>query len=96
MDILKAEILKLGGNDEDFELVKDVEDPEDEEWKNPNKDLGGDFDLDEFRQFVQKLNFTGKVTRLLKYKICITNVKLYLFLSFLFLFIKLTVLADLD
>ena len=28
MDILKAEILKLGGNDEDFELVKNVEDPE--------------------------------------------------------------------
>ena len=61
MDILKAEILKLGGNDEDFELVKNVEDPEDEEWKNPDKDQKDDFNLAEFQKFVQKLNFSGKV-----------------------------------
>ena len=61
MDILKAEILKLGGNDEDFELVKNVEDPEDEEWKNPDKDQNDDFNLAEFQKFVQKLNFSGKV-----------------------------------
>lgn len=61
MDILKAEILKLGGNDEDFELVKNVEDPEDEEWKNPDKDQKDDFNLAEFQKFVQKLNFPGKV-----------------------------------
>ena len=61
MDILKAEILKLGGNDEDFELVKNVEDPEDEEWKSPDKDQKDDFNLAEFQKFVQKLNFSGKV-----------------------------------
>ena len=65
MDILKAEILKLGGNDEDFELVKNVEDPEDEEWKNPDKDQKDDFNLAEFQKFVQKLNFSGKVQRFL-------------------------------
>ena len=61
MDILKAEILKLGGNDEDFELVKNVEDSENEEWKNPDQDQKDDFNLAEFQIFVQKLNFSGKV-----------------------------------
>ena len=32
-DILRQEIEKLGGTDKDFELVKDVQDNDDEEWK---------------------------------------------------------------
>ena len=64
MDELKAEIIKLGGDEADFELVKDVHDPEDEEWR-PNKHGGKEtqpddtFDIDEFKQFYASLNFSA-------------------------------------
>ena len=55
-DVLRQEIEKLGGNEKDFELVKDVEDNEDEEWKGENN-ASGDFDLSEFQKFHQSLKF---------------------------------------
>ena len=56
--LLRQEIEKLGGNEEDFKLVKDIEDPEDEEW-NPKTttDQSDDFNLEEFKKFHTSLNF---------------------------------------
>ena len=58
--LLRQEIEKLGGNEEDFKLVKDIEDPEDEEWKGPppsTTDQSDDFNLEEFKKFHTSLNF---------------------------------------
>ena len=56
--LLRQEIEKLGGNEEDFKLVKDIEDPEDEEWKPSSTiDKSDDFDLEEFKKFHTSLNF---------------------------------------
>jgi len=56
--LLRQEIEKLGGNEEDFKLVKDIEDPEDEEW-NPSStaDQSDDFNLEEFKKFHTSLKF---------------------------------------
>ena len=59
--LLRQEIEKLGGNEEDFKLVKDIEDPEDEEWTNQmpssTTDQSDDFNLEEFKKFHTSLNF---------------------------------------
>ena len=56
--LLRQEIEKLGGNEEDFKLVKDIEDPEDEEWKaSSTTDKSDDFNLEEFKKFHTSLNF---------------------------------------
>ena len=59
--LLRQEIEKLGGNEDDFKLVKDIEDPEDEEWTNPiassTTDQSDDFNLEEFKKFHNSLNF---------------------------------------
>ena len=56
--LLRQEIEKLGGNEDDFKLVKDIEDPEDEEWKPSSAtDQSDDFNLEEFKKFHTSLNF---------------------------------------
>ena len=59
MEILKSEILKLGGDENDYLLLKDVEDPDAEEWvnKTSTKPPTDTFDLQDFQKFYTALNF---------------------------------------
>lgn len=61
MDLeLRKEIEKLGGDEEDFLLLKNIKDPEDEVWKEPVGSTGKDeFNLSEFKKFYATLDFEG-------------------------------------
>ena len=74
--LLRQEIEKLGGNEEDFKLVKDIEDPEDEEWKpSTTTDQSDDFNLEEFKKFHTSLNFDSVPKVISKAKDSSENVK---------------------
>ncbi|CAG5098593.1 Oidioi.mRNA.OKI2018_I69.XSR.g15806.t1.cds [Oikopleura dioica] len=58
--LLKREILSLGGDLDDFELLKQVEDGEEEEWRPKKATQGQDtFDDSEFKKFFAKLDFAA-------------------------------------